>query len=77
MTTTTAAAHDFYERVMDIILQVGELYSTDSKVYKEFYTKATRDVEFYYPIVLSGALTEKQALRYIQDLFESYLPELA
>ena len=76
-TTTVTAAHDFYDIVSDAILDIGEHYPTESKVYKEFFDKATRDRDFYYPIVRRGALTVEQALRVLQDNFESYLPELA
>ena len=74
---SAAAAHDFYAFITDAILAVGELYPTVSEEYQDFFDKATRDRDFYYPIVLKGALTTQQALRYIQDNFESYLPDLA
>ena len=76
-TTSTATAADFYSLVCDAILAVAELYPSDSDEYKEFFNKAIRDRDFYYPIVLRGTLTTQQALRQIQDNFESYLPELA
>jgi len=75
--SAAAAAHDFYAFVSDVILAVGELYSTVSEEYQDFFDKATRDRDFYYTIVLKGRLTTQQALRYIQDNFESYLPDLA
>ena len=73
--TSAVAAADFYAAVSDAILAVGDRYSSDSDEYQEFFDKAIRDRDFYYPIVLRGSLSYHQALHHIQDLFESYLPD--
>ena len=74
---TEVAAHEFYEQTKDIVLKVGELYPTDSKRYDEFFHNADDAIEFYYKLVLLGRLTKRQALRWVQDIFETLLPELA
>ena len=72
---TEIAAHDFYEHSKDIVLKVGELYPTESERYDEFFHNADDAIEYYYKLVLLGRLTKRQALRWVQDIFESLLPE--